>query len=116
MVKVFRRPQCEESLLGSTEKQNLLVVVKKVYDICESSLADPVPEHESATGIFRHSPIFDSVVVAISLDRWVGGMRAGRPIAHIVATNFHAIDNYVFVSAFGKVALHSLISAVCIAD
>jgi len=116
VIKVSCRTQGEELLLGSTEKQYLFVAIKEVYHVCESSLADSVPEHEPATSIFRHSPVFDSVIVPVSLDGWIGGMQADRPIAHIVATDFHAINNYVSVRAFGEVALHSLISAVCIAD
>src|ERR1700687_1076758 len=116
MVKASCRTQGEELLLGSTEKQYFFVVIKEIYYVCESSLADSVPEHESATSIFRHGPIFDSVIMPISLYGRIGGMRVDRPTTHVVATDLHAINNYVSVPAFGEVALHSLISAVCIAD
>jgi len=59
------------------------------------AIADSVPEHESATGIFRHSLVLDSVIVPISIDSRIGGMRADRPVTHIVATDFRAINNNV---------------------
>jgi len=41
---------------GNTSALAKRKAIKKVYDICESSLANPVPEHEPATRILRHSP------------------------------------------------------------
>src|SRR5439155_6947534 len=40
----------------------------------------------------------------------------GRPVSDVVATHVHAVDDYMLVSALGKVSLYRLICAVRIAD